>query len=121
MSVNKMKRMKKREIKKLNAKYYIYYIYINIINNKYRVYETRIVRRKGNSSDCGARARVILRVSKHRRRENGGGAWEKERNVRQRDGVSTWKILRMNDLGIFAYMHGHAAERKGYRAKENAS
>lgn len=28
--------------KKLNAKYYIYYIYINIINNKYRVYETRI-------------------------------------------------------------------------------
>lgn len=36
----------------------IYIIYINIINNEYRVYETRIVRRKGNTSECGARAPV---------------------------------------------------------------
>lgn len=52
----------KREIKKLNAKYIIYILYINIINNEYRVYETRIVRRKGKMSECGARPRMFYAI-----------------------------------------------------------
>lgn len=82
----------------------IYIIYINIINNEYRVYETRIVRRKGNTSECGARARVSFTRSQalstwecvqHRSRSGGGHVrkWERERE-------STWMILRINDLGI---------------------
>lgn len=59
---------------------YIYIIYINIINNEYRVYETRLVRRKGNMSECGARALVDRTRSRAlSTRECDSARWEPRR------------------------------------------
>lgn len=72
----------------------IYIIYINIINNEYRVYETRIVRRKGNTSECGARAPVSFTRSQ---------------------ALSTWEC---DSTGTRTWRRACAKVRKDERARE---